>query len=295
MATIPRRYIPLEIVDQIIASIPEPRNRELAASSLVCQQWYLLVRPRLFSTLEVRLNRGRKSIRHFAQFLQESQEVPRCIRHLVLYAQQEQDNVDIPPVSSGSLATVLQYLPALVSLSLMNLRISHDGIPFVYTSSLQSLCLEGLTCVGMPHHGDLVDILSLFRSIGTLRIHSLDLVASPEGSRYTPEDDSADDERYEGSFELITDRMHTPLPLLAVGSLVIDRQDRTALFLHLMRYSGSANTLTDIFVHCTTSADLAFLAKLVSNAATRLQSITVQILWLNEPPWDGNLNENLGE
>ncbi|KAI0083475.1 hypothetical protein BDY19DRAFT_910578 [Irpex rosettiformis] len=250
-----RRYVPPEIVGQILDSITHPQTRALIACSLVCRQWYSLVRPQLFSTLVVRLNKDRKSIRRFAEFLGANQETSRLIRHLILYTYSGLPISVIPTISSGSLAMVLSHLTSLESLSLENLGISYDGISTTHTCSLQSLSLEGLSCGRMPHYGDLTDILSLFHSLGSLRIHSLNLTNTTHA--HSSESDNETEEWY--TTDLITSRLRTPLPSLKVQRLTIDRQERASAFLQLVRFTGSV----------------------------------VQILWLDAPLWEINTGVHL--
>ena len=171
------RCAPPEIISYIVKLIPKPQLGALLECSLVCHQWHLLVLPHLFSNLRVRLNQDRKSLQLFAQFLVTHEEIGRCIRELVLFAHPPpgQGVMGLPPVSSGSLAQVLQYLPSLETLTLQNLKVCHDGIAFSYPCSFKSLFLNKLYGPSMPHSGDIIDILSLFHHLGTLHIRALDL------------------------------------------------------------------------------------------------------------------------
>lgn len=270
----PERYVPSELVDYIIAFIPKRQTKTLLACSLVCRQWYPVVRRHLYYTYKVNLKptEGR-SVRQFTLFLEENREISRCIHNLTLYTTVAGHEPSCSMISSGSLALILRHLSSLESLALKRLRIGNDVMATAEPRRLRSLIFEDLYCSAMPHVGDIVDILSLFNYVGSLHIHSLRI--ETRTGEHIPVYGPAETESVDG-------RLRTPLPSLKIGRLTIDRQERTSSFLRLIRFSGSVETLAGIFVHCTTRSDLENLAQLLNSVGARLRSLTVQILWLGE-------------
>ncbi|KAI0684032.1 hypothetical protein BC835DRAFT_1422674 [Cytidiella melzeri] len=286
------RYIPLELVDQIISSIPKRHTKTLSACALVCRSWNSLVRPYLFHTCKVRLDGEQRTARHFSAFLSRARWVSICVRNLTLYGAHEgRDGSSMPPISSGSLALALAYLPALEVLALKRLRISHDGVACTHTCSLRMLSLEGLFCSRMPHPGDLIEILSLFRSVHWLRIHSSTLIANTGEESFGHVANG--EEGHLSPDVLVMLRLQAELPLLQVGRLTIDRQDLTSLLLRLIRSSGSVRSLKDVFVHCNSTSDLARVGDLVGDVGSGLRSLTVQVLWLRAPLGSYNIGSPL--
>ena len=277
--------LPVELSDGIIDYLADDRS-SLRTTSLVCRAWCPRSRSHLFHTVHVKA--VRKSFRSFLAFLNHNDQRPQCsppisrlIRCLHLYGSRRcdyrpQDGADevVSTITSTFLVDLFAALPGLKELSLEAIqfdtrlypaaRLLADELP---NFKLDFLSMKNVWTVA-PAGDDFTHVLSMFSTIGTLRI------VTPFWPTFP--------------VQPIEVAVVPPIPHTQPcfpGTLTVTRIEScarmfTPYLLSLMRRTASVASVREVDVACRSLVDVEALGNFFELAGPTLDHVTVDLVEL---------------